>query len=481
MQLRSVRFFLLSLVFGFSNLTLAASSTDVMHVQKDQLFGDLEEIRERRILRVLVTHSRTDFFLDGGQILGVQADFANEFVKSLNKNAKRESDKVFVQFVPVEFVDLIPALQTGRGDIAAAFLTVTPERSKLIDFVTTHKRSVSEVVVANKNAPPISKKADLSGKTIYVLKNSSYQTHLEKLNEDLLLVGLPAANVVQADDRLLTEDLIELVNAGVLNYTVSDDFKADLWADVLPDITVLHDVSIATNRSVGWAVRKNSPDLMVALQKFSTLVRKGSLLGNILFSKYFRDTQWIDNPIAAAERQKLNDFIHLFEEYGGAYGHDALALAAQAYQESGLDNSRVSHKGAVGLMQLLPSTASDPNVAIADISDVENNVHAGAKYLAFLRQRYFSDPAITKLNQQLFAWAAYNAGPANVRRIRNAATKEGLDANVWFGNVEVMAARMISREPVRYVANIYKYYTAYKIIEQRELDNSQALKEIRKQ
>jgi len=43
----------------------------------------------------------------------------------------------------------------------------------------------------------------------------------------------------------------------------------------------------------------------------------------------------------------------------------------------------------------------------------------------------------------------------------------GLDPNVWFGNVEIAAARVVGNETVRYVRNIYKYYIAYKLLDQK--------------
>lgn len=441
----------------------------------DPFTGDLTEIRKRRLLRVLVTHSRTDFFLEEGRIRGAQAELIHELIKHLNKGITRESDKLFVQFIPVEFHQLIPALVAGEGDIAAAFLTVTAQREKLVDFVTGQRLKTDEVIVANSKAPDIDTLGQLSGKSIYVLKNSSYAEHLVTLNQQFALVGVSGVVIEEADERLLTEDILELVNAGIIEYTVCDDFKANLWARVLPNLRVLNDVKISSNKLVGWAIRKNSGELREALDSFTSTVRKGTLLGNVLFSRYFKNTQWIENPIEQAERDKLAQVIGLFEKYGALYQFDPLALAAQAYQESRLDNTVKSHRGAVGIMQLLPTTARDPNVAIENVEQLENNIHAGAKYLRFLQERYFSDEGISPWDQRLLAWAAYNAGPANITRLRNAARKAGLDPNIWFGNVEVMAARMISREPVRYVANIHKYYTAYRLIQERSVRRQQAL------
>ena len=138
-------------------------------------------------------------------------------------------------------------------------------------------------------------------------------------------------------------------------------------------------------------------------------------------------------------------------------------LAALAYQESGLDQSKRSNAGAIGVMQLLRSTASDPNVGITKIEELENNIHAGTKCLRFLRDRYFSDDDLPDLEQQLFTFAAYSAGPARIQKLRAETVEVGLDPNLWFGNVEVVAAKRVGRETVQYVSNISKYYVAYRL------------------
>jgi membrane-bound lytic murein transglycosylase MltF len=448
---------------------------NVKNAELSSFMGDLTGIRERRLLRVLVTHSQTDFFLEGGRIRGIQAELIHEFVNTLNKGIRRESDKLFVQFVPVEFHQLIPALRAGEGDIAAALLTITPDRAELVSFIHGQYQSIDEVIVSNINAPKVDSKGALSGKEIYVLKSSSYVEHLQNLNKDLNFLDMPEITIIESDDSLLTEDILELVNAGIIDYTVCDDLKANLWAQVLPNLNVLSDIKIAEDKNMSWAIRKNSPEMEQALTSFMKTVKRGTLMGNLLFSRYFENTKWIDNPVERLERDKLAKFIHLFERYGDMYNFDPLALAAQAYQESRLDQRMTSHKGAVGIMQVLPSTANDPNVAIANIDQVEDNIHAGTKYLRFLRERYFNHEGMAPWDRRLFSWAAYNAGPANIIRLRNAAGKNGLDPNIWFGNVEVMAARMISREPVKYVANIHKYYTAYRLIQQRSDERQQAV------
>ena len=238
---------------------------------------------------------------------------------------------------------------------------------------------------------------------------------------------------------------------------------------MLPDIVVREDVKVNVGGTLGWAVRKENVQLRKSLEAAAPSLRAGSAIGNTLIKRYFGSTKWIKNPVSDAERAKLDRLIALFQKYGEKYGFDWLALAAQGYQESTLDQTVKSHAGAVGIMQLLPSTASDPSVGIPDVSTEENNIHAGAKYLALLRDRYFNDPSLSEEDRVAFCWAAYNAGPGNVNRMRKKTKALGLDPNRWFGNVEHGALAVIGQETVQYVRNIYKYYLTYKLLrEQRD-------------
>ena len=141
---------------------------------------------------------------------------------------------------------------------------------------------------------------------------------------------------------------------------------------------------------------------------------------------------------------------------------------AIAYQESGLDNSKKSHTGAVGIMQVRPSTAADKNVNIQDVHVLENNVHAGVKYLAFLRDRYFQEEMTNERNRIRFSLAAYNAGPQKIRRARRLTQEMELDRYRWFRNVEMATLRTVGQETVQYVSNINKYYVLFKLYEETE-------------
>jgi membrane-bound lytic murein transglycosylase MltF len=456
----------------------APESTAILELGDPELApftGDLDAISKRRVLRALVAPSQTDFFLDHGAIKGIQAEMLGELEKFLNADRPRSAGRIRVKYVPVAFRDLLPALESGKGDLVAAFLTQTPERAQRADFVAALRGGVSEVVVTHKDVPAPADAADLAGREVHALRDSSYVVHLESLSSGLRAAGSEPIQIVQADPRLESEDLLQLVNSGLLGITVVDDYKAKLWARVLPDIRVHHGATVADGRKVGWAIRKDSPLLAEALARFTKRMRAGTLLGNLLFERYFADPRWAHDPTARAERDKLRRYIELFEKYGAEYGFEPLALAAQAYQESRLDHSLRSPRGAVGLMQLLPSTARDPNVGIPDIHDVENNVHAGTRYLAFLRDRYFSSPEIGAWNRAALSLAAYNAGPRKIQQARRDAARMGLDPNVWFDNVEFAVGKRVGREPVRYVANIYKYYVAYRLLHGRTQERSRAV------
>ncbi len=163
----------------------------------------------------------------------------------------------------------------------------------------------------------------------------------------------------------------------------------------------------------------------------------------------------------ADKQQRFEELVDLFRNYGNKYDSDWLLLIAQAYQESGLDQSVVSSVGAIGLIQLMHKTTAGDPINIAEIKEAENNVHAGAKYLRHLVDHYFNEPELDPLNRHLFALAAYNAGPTRLQKLRKDAAKASLDPNVWFNNVEIVVAKKVGREPVNYGTNIFKYFLAY--------------------
>ena len=425
--------------------------------------GDLDGMVERGGVRALVVYSLGQYFLDGATQRGVTYEALAEFEKFLNQQLGPGTLKVGVLIIPVQRDELLPALERGLGDIAAANLTITQSRLERVDFSNPLLSDVRELVVTGPTTGGPRSLDDLAGREVHVRCSSSYWRSLEKLNDDLRSRGRKPVRLVPAEEFLQDEDLLEMVNAGLLPATIVDSHKAVFWAGIFDNIRVHQDLAVRTGGQIGWAFRKDSPQLAENINAFVGGHKKGTLLANVVLNRYLKGTSWARNALAGEDRNRFESMVGIFRKYGEQYDFDHLMLAALAYQESRLDQSARSTAGAVGIMQVLPSTAADANVGIPDITDLENNIHAGTKYLRFLRDRYFSDPAIDPLNQTLFTFAAYNAGPARVARLREEASGAGLDPNEWFGSVEHVAAKRIGRETVQYVSNIAKYWVAYRL------------------
>ncbi len=424
--------------------------------------GDFDEMRERRVIRAVVTPSLTQYFLDGPTQRGLSYEALQLFEKELNESLDTKNLKVYVAIIPVTRDQLLPALVSGRADIAAAGLTITEARSEQVAFSEPLASNISEIVVTGPESGPLASIEDLSGKEVHVRRSSSYYDSVMTLNETLRSAGHQEARIVLADEHLEDEDLLEMVNAGILPLAVVDSHKAELWAQILPDLELHSDLTLRTGGEIAWAFRKDSPALEAQINAFVRRNRLGTLMGNILSKRYLSSTKYVERVLSGSSMGRFQETVELFRRYGDTYEFDYLMLAALGYQESGLDQSVRSGAGAIGVMQLLKSTATDPVVGIPDIEVLESNIHAGAKYLRFLRDRYFEDEEMTDVAKTLFTFASYNAGPARVRGLRKKAEASGLDPNVWFDHVEVIAAKEIGRETVQYVSNIYKYYIAFR-------------------
>jgi membrane-bound lytic murein transglycosylase MltF len=426
-------------------------------------FGDLDVIEERRVIRVLTVYGVGRYYLDDGEEKGLVRESANQFEDHLNKHLKRDHVRVHVIVVPVARNQLIPALLQGRGDLIQASLSITPERQELVDFSIPESNPLSEVLITGPSAPALNTIDDLAGQTLYVRSSSSYRESVEELNERFRQEGRKPVKIEAVSELLEDGDLVEMVNAGLLPWAIVDDYKTGWWTGTFTKLVVRNDIVFRSGGLIAVAFRKDSPLLKNTVNEFIKQHREGTQEGNILRNRYIRDFDWTKNALAQDDYLRFSKLRPLFEKYGKQYNIEYLMIAAQAYQESRLDQNARSQAGAEGVMQIKPSTAADSNVDIRDIHKVEANIHAGVKYLDFLRRRYFSDPEIDELNQILLAQAAYNIGPGRMIKLRNSARTQGYDPNIWFDNVELAAAKDIGREPVQYVANIYKYYLAYRM------------------
>ena len=424
--------------------------------------GDLGEIRERRLVRVVVPYDSTHYFLDGPTPRGLSYELLKLFETWLNRKLATGRESISVVVIPTTRDLLVPRLEASLADLALGSLTVTRERAERVDFSVPILSGVREIVVTGPAwQGELSAPKDLSGREVWVRASSSYHESLRTLSAALEQEGLEPVDIRFAKERLEAERLLEMVNAGLLPATVVDDPLAHFWSEFFPDLRV-SPVAVREGAHYAWAARKGMPRFLALVDAFVAENRVRTYTGNVLLKRYLKDTTWAKRARSDASMKRLRPMIGLFRKYAERYDLEWQLVAAQAYQESGLDPDARNPSGAVGLMQLLPSTARD--MGIEDIEQPEPNIHAGTKYLRFLIDRYFDDPEIDPLNRMLFALASYNAGPSRIRRLRTQAAAEGLDPNVWFGHVEQVVGREVSREPVRYVSNIYQYHLAYRIV-----------------
>jgi len=385
-----------------------------------------------------------------------------EFEKELNAKYAKKNLRLHFIFIPTTRNQLIPSLVAGRGDIIAANLTVTPEREAQVDFSTPIVKGVKEVIVSSAKAPALNKLDDLSGKMVFVNPTSSYYQSLKQVNTDFSKEKLAPINIKEAPGIFETDDILEMVQAGLVQITVSDLYLAKFWKNIFPNIQIHEDLVIRSGGDIAFAFRKKSPQLKLALDTFADNHKIGTSFGNQKLQTYLKSVKWVKAATNPQEIEKFNSMADIFQQYGDQYKIDWLLMTAQGYQESRLDQNVKSRVGAVGVMQLMPATGKE--LKVGDIHNLNNNINGGVKYVRYLIEKYYANEPMTELDKVLFAFAAYNAGPSKIQQMRLEAAKRGLDPNIWFDNVERIVAERIGSETVQYVSNIYKYSVAYKLV-----------------
>ncbi|MGB8889236.1 MAG: transporter substrate-binding domain-containing protein [Candidatus Korobacteraceae bacterium] len=429
--------------------------------------GDLDEMVKRRNIRALVLLNPISFFYDKGQPRGVMYEAMEEFQKFANQKLKTGKLQVKVTFLPMRVDQIEAALTEGVGDIIAYGIVVTPEREKRVAFSTPIQTDVTQIIVTGPNFGAVSNLADLSGKEVYANPLTTYYTNLQKVNETLQQAGKKPIVIKVADKNLMDDDLVQMVNAGLIPATVTTKQRAALWSQVLDHIQPHPDLVIASGAQLALVMRKNNAQFKQLVDEFVSSHAVGTSFGSTLLRRYLQNTKWVKNSTSSEEMKKFQTNLELLQKYAGEYGFDYLMIAAQGYQESLLDQGKKNPSGAVGIMQVIPKNAAASPISIPNVSTSDGNIHAGVKMLRNIEDTYFNDPKIDSLNKTLFVFASYNAGPNRIAKLRKEAPDMGLDPNVWFNNVELVAAKDIGQETVTYVSNIYKYYIAYKLAEQQ--------------
>lgn len=254
-----------------------------------------------------------------------------------------------VMFIPTARNALMPSLIEGVGDIAAGGLTVTDERLKTVEFSDPFAVNIPEVLVTGPGSTPLDNIEALSGMDITVRASSSYYEHLQALNASFKEKGLAPINLRAADENLEAEDLLQMVNAGLLKATVVDRYIGKIWAPLYTDLLIHDEFHLHDNSEFAWAIRPNSPQLKGQLAAFVKSHKIGTTFGNSLRTKYVTNSsKRVLNATSEAEMKKFKEMAALFTRHADTYGFDHLMLMAQGFQESQLNQGARSPRGAVG-------------------------------------------------------------------------------------------------------------------------------------
>jgi membrane-bound lytic murein transglycosylase MltF len=452
-----------------------ARRAPVLNTDRNPWIGDFDRMFERRVIRVAAPYSRSLYYSDKGRERGLAGQLVRDFERYVNAKYKKKLGRrpLTVYLFPVTRDQLLPDVASGLADIAVGNLTVTEDRLNVADMVAPDVAPrIQEILVTGPTSPDFPDIEALSGATVHVRRASSYYESLSALNERLRRGERASVNIVLVPDSLEDEDMMEMLNAGLLQAIVVDDWKARLWAPVLPKLKLRTDIVFRDGGRPGWAIRKDSPLLAAELNDFFVnWVKKNGVITYRLQQDLKRVKQ-IEDPTGGGERARFDQMLTLFERYGARYHFDPLMLIAQGYQESQLNQGARSQVGALGVMQLMPATGA--SMKVGDITQLESNIHAGTKYMNTLMTRYFADAQFSEMDRTLIAFASYNCGPGNVAKARGEAQKRGLDPNVWFNNLEIVIAHRIGIETTKNVRNVYKYYAPYKMIVDAERQSKQA-------
>jgi membrane-bound lytic murein transglycosylase MltF len=425
--------------------------------------GDLDALVKRRAVRIGVAFNRTYYFVDRGKPRGIAYEYGQLMQERLNRQYRTDnSNKIQVIFLPLPREMLLPALVEGRVDLVAAQVPVTPELQQHVAFSDPTRLNVRQILVTAPGAPKIGSTEELAGKEVFAREFGGYAQSVRALNERFKAQGRPPVVIREPPENLEDDDLLEMVNAGLIPAVVVDDYLAVFWKKVFRHLIVHDSIALHTGGTLAIAVRKNNPQLLAGLNTFMGKYGLGTAFGNQIERRYLVNAKYVQSATSVQERKKFLRLVALFRKYSDRYNMDFLLMAAQGYQESGLNQNARSPVGAIGVMQIMPETGK--LLKVGDITQLEPNIHAGVKHMRSLMNTFFANEPMDNVNKGLFTFAAYNAGGGRVRALRKEAGERGLNPNVWFGNVEQIASERIGRETVTYVANIFKYYVAYHLV-----------------
>ena len=439
-------------------------------------FADLPQLLNKRLIKVLVVNHPAYYFIDQSQPRGMAYELMRAYERQLATQYQRQTQQKLqlnILFIPVASADIVELLAQGYGDIAIGPLLPTQQQQQRVKFSQPVYDDNQLLLFSHASNPDITDISQLSGQEIWVAKNSRQHQQLQAINRQILNRNLVPIYINLINENVEHYEVLDMINNNKKFMTLGSSHDLALWSKLYNNVKHHPRLQLDDNLTSSWAVHGKAPLLSASLDQFISQHKKGTKLGNILHDRYLVNHPWLTRIIEQTFEERYLETESLIKKYAKQYQFDWQIILAQAYQESRLNQKAISHRGAVGVMQVLPTTAREPYVNIPDISGVDANIHAGIKYLHFMQQRYFSTPEITPLDSLLLTLAAYNAGPAKLRRLRQRTQAQGLDPNVWFDNVEVIARQVSGKETVTYVNNIYRFYLTYLLASGPQIDTAQ--------
>lgn len=421
-------------------------------VYAEPIGPDLEEIKRRGVLTALTLNSSSTYFVYRGHAMGYEYELLSRFAKSIGVSLE-------IKIIP-DVNAMFDLLNRGEGDVIACNLAVTKDRLQHARFSTPYNFTRQVLVqrlpdewesmgLKEMNRRMITSPIELSGKKVYVNKTSSFFSRLHSLENE---IG-GDIHIVRVPGYIDTEKLIQRVAEGEIDYTVADDNIAQLNATYYPNIDI--SVQLSFPQQVGWAVRRNNPELLHAINTWFE-ANQGTSTHAYIYNKYFKASkeQWekFNGEYSSLQGNRISDYDELLQEYSKIIDWDWRLIAAQMYQESKFREDARSWAGAFGLMQLMPATAAA--YGIGPHSPPEAQIRAAVLYLSWLDD-YWKERIFDEYERIHFILASYNAGLGHVKDAMNLALSLGYNPLVWEGNVAECI--LLKSEPAYYTADVVKH------------------------
>ena len=446
----------------------AAENNNSIFYDEKQWIGDFDQLKEKRAIRILVTVSNPDFFIDGFRKYGFAPPLIKEFQDYLNNEVLNQTFMRAI-IIPTSRSTIIDRLASGYGDVAMANLTITPERQKKVDFALPIATGVKEIIVAASGSPVLKNLEDLSGKSVHTRSFSSYHEHLVRLNKKFERQGVAPVNIVLVNDEIEDDYLLSIAAEGLISYMVLDHRKMELWQDVYDNVVPYPNLAIDFDGEIAWVVRKNNPKLLKIVSDFCQIKQDRFIDYEKLRKSTLEEFVHFSN-LEESNVDKLKKLYPYFKKAGDEFSLPPLFLSAIAFEQSAFSAKKVGRYGELGVMQLAPFIERE----FLDRPDQSENttfmhIRAAAKYLAFLRDEKFGDLAKDPSQQLFFVLAAYFNGPEKINQMRWITGEMGKNKDKWFNEVNVTVSRLIGRETVRAVRNVALYWLSYKMATESDI------------